>query len=466
MKKKIFFLLTMATILGLTACSSAAGGAASGKSAVAEEGAEIADDGEAKNTDRDLAESVVTEGMPMLPAGAQLSLAGSYTYHEHLEIGDQVIDSVWTLLLSEDGTYQLDAEIMGKPTTLTGTYEEGEELGHIITSVPDEGAPQMVVFFNSDGSCDWKVSPDGSCAPYSGPEGLPVVSGMPGEGEGAADADFSAVAYGADSPAQVMDIFFPDQKEEASPVIVLVHGGGFKFGSQTMELIRPVIDAGKGNGYVVASVDYRKSGEAVFPAAVADVKAAVRYLKENASVYGIDPEKIVIWGESAGAYLSLMTALTPQVEALDGDMADSAVQDSSVRALVDFYGPVEFFTMDEEYAALGRTDTGYSEAGSFESDFVGQPIGLDREFTYQTWWGSYMDQLPDDFVLDAWIQAGDADQSVPYTQSENFAEKLSEVIGEEHVQFSLIEGAAHEDPKFYSEENLKAVFEFLKDVLE
>ena len=132
---------------------------------------------------------------------------------------------------------------------------------------------------------------------------------------------------------------------------------------------------------------------------------------------------------------------------------------------MDFYGPVEFYTMDAEYAALGRTDTNFATSESFESKFLGFPVGDDEAATYASYWGSYADRLPADFALSAWIQVGDADQNVPYTQSVNFAERLAEQIGAENVSFSVIEGAAHEDDAFYTAENLADVLAFLDGVM-
>lgn len=272
-------------------------------------------------------------------------------------------------------------------------------------------------------------------------------------GETADEADgLKNIAYGTASDAQVCDIYLPEDTAKA-PVIVLVHGGGFLFGDQRMDVILPVIDKALENGYAVVSVDYRKSSEAVFPAALGDVKAAVRFVKAHAMEYGFDPERIAVWGESAGAYLSLMTALTPQVAELNADVTDYGEISSAVTALVSFYAPVEFYTLYEE---AGKPE---SAAGSFESKFLGQDIMADKEATYAAYWETYSDSIPADLMV--WIQAGDADARVPHTQSVNFAERLKNYIPEEHIAYSIIEGADHEDDLFYTDENLDAVFAWL-----
>lgn len=153
--------------------------------------------------------------------------------------------------------------------------------------------------------------------------------------------------------------------------------------------------------------------------------------------------------------------MTPEVEELNRDITDNPGVSSSVAALVDFYGPVEFYTMDDEYKALGVEHDLFASDGSFESKFLGQNIGADETVTYRTYWESYREEIPEGFVLRAWIQAGDADTSVPYTQSENFAVRLSEMLGETNVTFKILEGAEHEDEAFYTKENLTDVFAFL-----
>lgn len=416
------------------------------------------------------------------------SVAGTYTFEESVMGGQFTVP--WTLELREDDTYTLteDNAVMGQQV-YEGTYtcEEG-----VITTEPFENDPPQAAFFESDKSCKWTLDgnnctpvnydadnsmpdseitegeipmgeiPKGEIPEGGLPEGgIPEGAEVPGKAAAAAESNADAtVNYASNSESQICDIYLPEG-DGAHPVIVLVHGGGFMFGDQRMDIIRPVIETGVENGYAVVSVDYRKSAEAAFPAALADVKAAVRFVRANAEEYGFDADNITIWGESAGAYLSLMTALTPEAEELNGDVEDNAEQSSAVAALVDFYGPVEFYTMDAEYAALGTEGTTYSEDSSFESKFLGQAIGEDEEAAYRTYWETYKKNLPEHFALKAWIQAGNADVKVPYTQSENFAERLGEVLGEENVNFGIIEGADHEDAAFYTEENLAAVFEFL-----
>ncbi len=442
MRRFYLFLLVSAFCVSMSAC---------GKQA-----AESADIGEVSPTES----ADMTEASPTGGAESTDVIGNTYIYEEKNEAFG--FTTAWQLTFTGEGECTLfePNEMMGD-TTYTCSYTFADDRYTVTIRESDTGSMPLSPMFDADGTCVCSVSWDGTFLPV----GAETGSAAPGGSAGGESADYESVAYADDSESQVMDIYLPEDTEGAKPVIVLVHGGGFKFGSQTMEIIWPVIEAGTGAGYVVASVDYRKSTEAVFPAALSDVKAAVRYLRANAAEYGIDAERIVIWGESAGAYLSLMTALTPEAD-LNGDVTENSEQSSRVAALVDFYGPVEFYTMDEEYVSMGITDTATSSGDSFESAFLGQPIGADKEAAYTTWWGTYLDQLPADFSLHAWVQAGDSDVRVPYTQSENFAGKLAEVIGEENLRFSLIEGAGHEDPLFYTEENLAQVFAFLKESLQ
>lgn len=423
MKKHICLICALVLCLGLTACGQGGGPAPSGPTQ-----APTAQGGE--NT-----YVYEFDGM-MGKETAQFELNDDGTCRFSLP-GNPVLSDVYA------GTYLREGDLV----TVTGLSNEDTSSEH-----------------TTPGLWDWIDSATGDCVitvddaahtftPENGGAGpAPVGADEPS----APATKGNGVAYASTSPAQVCQISCPEGVEK-SPVIVLIHGGGFMFGDPGMPILQPVVQAALAHGYAVVNVDYRKSSEAVFPAALADVKAAVRFVRANGSEYGFDTERIAVWGESAGAYLSLMTALTPNVAELNGDVTDNTDQSSAVAALVSFYAPVEFYTLYEE---AGKPE---SAADSFESKFLGQDITANKDATYATYWETYADQLPKD--LNAWIQAGDSDQRVPYTQSANFAQRLTEYLGEDHVSYDLLPGADHEDDAFYTDENLSAVFTWLDGVM-
>lgn len=239
----------------------------------------------------------------------------SYTYTFQGMMGEETAQ----IDLYTDGTCQffLPDHPMIKDV-YAGTYTQDDNTISIVGLTNVDTASQ----YTTPGLWDWIV--DGNATMTVDVEAKTFAPGeaasdgpsVPVSGDKESNGDHANVAYASNSAAQVCDIYLPEGAEKA-PVIILVHGGGFMFGDQGMDVILPVIDKALENGYSVVSVDYRKATEAVFPAALGDVKAAVRFVKAYAMDYGFDPEHIAIWGESAGAYLSLMTALTPDVAELN-----------------------------------------------------------------------------------------------------------------------------------------------------
>lgn len=127
------------------------------------------------------------------------------------------------------------------------------------------------------------------------------------------------------------------------PLVIYVHGGGWQGGhtrhSGAFENWPGVLASLAAKGYVVASLEYRLSGEAPFPAAFDDVKAAVKWLRSQATSYGIDPSRAVIWGGSAGGHLAALTAVSCE----DGKAAaDDKAQSACVQGLVAWYGVFDF----------------------------------------------------------------------------------------------------------------------------
>ena len=103
------------------------------------------------------------------------------------------------------------------------------------------------------------------------------------------------VPYCGESPFQILDLYYPNEGKKPYPVIVHLHGGAFANGNQRETHLEPIL-RGLERGYVVASVQYRRSGEALFPAQVWDAKAAIRFLRANAERYELDPARFASWG--------------------------------------------------------------------------------------------------------------------------------------------------------------------------
>jgi acetyl esterase/lipase len=139
----------------------------------------------------------------------------------------------------------------------------------------------------------------------------------------------------------LLDILQPKQPSaKPRPAIVFIHGGGWSGGSKESALGQLAPFAASGD-YFCASVEYRLSGVAIWPAQIHDCKAAIRWLKANAKKYNIDPEKIGIWGGSAGGHLVSLLGVSAGVKALEGDNG-SPGQSSRVACVVDYCGPSDF----------------------------------------------------------------------------------------------------------------------------
>lgn len=148
--------------------------------------------------------------------------------------------------------------------------------------------------------------------------------------------------------------------EDAQPVVLFVHGGAWVSGDNNLEKsgseqIRALMQL-RDKGITIAAATYRFSNEAIFPAQIHDVKAAIRFLKANAQKYGIDPTRIMTMEESAGAQLALLAAVSNGEEALEGSIGGNTDVDSKVIGCVDCYGMTNFLTLASDLYA--RKDLG------------------------------------------------------------------------------------------------------------
>lgn len=300
-----------------------------------------------------------------------------------------------------------------------------------------------------------------------------VSAGPRGGGLGNSSVDTSAVktqftdiAYGTVSGSQTLNIYLPDEGEGPFPVIVAIHGGAFKMGSATGGDVAAMLQ-GVNHGYAVVSINYRLSGEATFPAAVNDCKAAIRFIKANASAYNLDAERIAVWGDSAGGNLAAMVGTTGNVTTLNGDNQENLDYSSAVQAVVDWFGPLNFLEMDAQFGASGITPAmgATSSETSPESQYIGQLITNDPELTQQANPATYISTMAKETAPAFLIQHGTADGHVPVQQSLDFADVLTSALGEDKVTLVLLEGAGHGTSEFTTQENLEMVFAFLDQVL-
>ncbi len=145
----------------------------------------------------------------------------------------------------------------------------------------------------------------------------------------------------------VVDIYMPPKAGGPKPLILYIHGGGWVAGhtrhSGALSNFPAVLASLASEGFVVASLEYRLSGEAPFPAQLQDARAAVRFLKANAGKYGIDPAKVGVWGGSAGGHLAALTAYSCGVTSLDPGPAPASSE--CVQSVVTWYGVFDFAPM-------------------------------------------------------------------------------------------------------------------------
>lgn len=264
---------------------------------------------------------------------------------------------------------------------------------------------------------------------------------------------YTNVVYASTSNAQKMDIYLP-AGEGPFPVVVFIHGGAFLMGDKSMEASNAAVLVGK--GYAAVSINYRLSGEAKFPAQIQDCKAAIRFLRANATKYKLNPDKIASWGASAGGNLSALLGTSGGEAELEGAELGNSTFSSKVLASVDWFGPINFLTMDAEASALGFSITTNS-ASSPESSLMGAAIQTIPAQVAKANPTTYISA--DDAAF--FIQVGDADRNIPYSQSENFYDALVPVLGATNASFELLAGAGHGGTQFTSSANMDKVVAFL-----
>ena len=273
------------------------------------------------------------------------------------------------------------------------------------------------------------------------------------------DPTHKDLAYAEVSDTQKLDLYIPTSGTGPFPVVIMVHGGGFMFGDKADGAGLTGVDQLLAAGYAVASINYRLSGEAQYPAQIYDAKASVRFLRANAEKYNLNPEKFGAWGASAGGNLVSLLGTTCGVAELEGDLGNND-QSSCVQAVVDWFGPIDFLKMQEQFDGTSCSSN-TNDASSPESKLVGAAIQTVPEKVALTNPMNYI--TADDAPF--FIENGTADCNIPPIQNKNLADALSAVIGADKVTYVSLEGAGHGGSQFETTENLNLVIAFLDKYL-
>ena len=184
-----------------------------------------------------------------------------------------------------------------------------------------------------------------------------VASGQAGNsGATAANVEhLKNVDYvGGNNPRQKLDLLLPkDRAGKKRPMVVFIHGGGWMSGKKEdgLDIIRMLAATGD---YATATINYRLTQEAAWPAQIHDCKAAIRFLRGKADEYGIDPDKIGVMGASAGGHLVSMLGTSGGIEGLEGSLGAFAKQSSRVQCVVNFFGPANFLTFFGKEVAIEK----------------------------------------------------------------------------------------------------------------
>ena len=253
--------------------------------------------------------------------------------------------------------------------------------------------------------------------------------------------------YGPHGVGNRLDLYLP-KADAPLPLVIWIHGGGWEAGSKEDAPGFGLLN----KGYAFASINYRLSQEAKFPAQIEDCKAAVRFLRANAKKYNLDPDHIGVWGASAGGHLVALLGTTGSVKELEGDGPNKDVS-SAVQAVVDWFGPTDMLQMAKQ--AVEKPVFDADSADSPVGRLFGGPVQEHKDLADKANPIHFIGKDAAPFL----IFHGDKDNIVPLGQSKILDEALKAAKVESTLV--VIEGAGHGGPGFGSPENLQKIQAFL-----
>jgi acetyl esterase/lipase len=223
-----------------------------------------------------------------------------------------------------------------------------------------------------------------------------------------------------------LDLYVPEDAS-ATPLVVSIHGGGWQSGdrTQTGDTLRLVE-----RGYALASVSYRLTDAATFPAQIRDCRAAVRWLRAHAEEYGLDPDRVAACGWSAGGHLAALLGTAPDASFGGPDVHPE--QSHRADAVLDFFGPTDLLAMGDQ-----ESDLDHTAADSPEGKLLAGPVKERTDRARRASPLTYVDGTEPPFL----VVHGSADGVVPRPQSDQFVSALADA--DDAVTYHVVAGGGH-----------------------
>jgi acetyl esterase/lipase len=244
----------------------------------------------------------------------------------------------------------------------------------------------------------------------------------------------------------LLDLYQPPAKQ-SGPFIVWIHGGAWRSGSKKEMPLGELVAA----GFPVASVEYRLSTAARFPAQIHDIKAAIRFLRGRQKELGFDASKIVVAGGSAGGHLAALVGVTNGNSELEGEEGDYRSESSTVQGIISFYGAANLTTILAQSTPYGLS----VRVPALDLLLGGQP-DVQKDLARLASPVFHVTQNSPPLLL----IHGDQDPQMPVNQALEL-EGAYQAAGRP-VQLEIIHGGAHGGKAFYDHKRITLVTEFIK----
>jgi acetyl esterase/lipase len=242
-----------------------------------------------------------------------------------------------------------------------------------------------------------------------------------------------------------LDLYLP--KVVNPPLLIYVHGGAWRAGSKSDVPILKLLN----HGFAIASVDYRLSTQALFPAQVHDIKAAIRFLRAKSELYHLNTKKLAIVGSSAGGHLAALVGVTKEHKELEGKVGEDLNQSSAVQCIISLYGASNLQTILSQSTEFGLQ----MRVPALELLLGGQP-DQKPELAKLASPVAQLDQNDPALLL----IHGDADPQMPAAQSQEF-EKAYKAL-RLPVEYLVMPESKHGGAEFYDNERTAIMAKFLR----